>query len=293
MRVVVALLIALCVGQTAKASEFNFKVLSYNVQGLIWPIKKHKGELPRIGEILGEMRARGEHPDVVFLQEGFRDDKIKELIKNAGYPYYYKGPKNNLHPSDGGIYILSDYKILRSAKVAFGKACTGYDCLSNKGVMIAELEVPGFPEPIIVANTHMNSGKASGSPEAKYIKARKDQIAKIGWLLKQFGTEGRTVFFGGDFNTAPRKAPWDVLRSTLNMKNAQEDCMQNAGSCVRLSDDSDDDILIGAPDHVFYQAGKGVNLSPVSIEKTFKIKHGDRWISDHWGLEVVFKVETE
>jgi endonuclease/exonuclease/phosphatase family metal-dependent hydrolase len=278
---------------SAQASESELKVLSYNVQGLPWPAKKPKGELSRIGEIFGEMRAKGTQPQIVFLQEAFRPQKISKLIQNSGYPYSVKGPDNEGRILDSGIYVLSDFKILSVKKLAFGTACAGLDCASNKAVMMVELEVPGWSQPLVVFNTHMNSGKSSLVKPAKYIASRHMQIAKIGTLMEQANLEGKTVIFGGDFNTAPLKDPWDALTDTLGMSNAEEYCMDHPENCTRLSEEDDEDFFLRSADHIFYQSSDAVTLTPLSVEKTFKILHGDRYISDHFGHEVVFRVQTK
>lgn len=302
----------------ATAGSFQIKTLSYNVQGLPWPIKKHRGELPEIGRLLGEMRRQGTQPQVVFLQEAFRGGSIDTLIKNSGYAFVYKGPSTsewapldkkpncsnspksqpcstgNGKLTNSGTYILSDYKILRAQKAAFGKACTGYDCLSNKGVMMAEIEVPGLPEPIVVLNTHFNSSKSSGSSQAKSDAARTKQLAAVNWFMKKYlpDLNERTVIFGGDFNCWPTRVPYNELQSSLLMQNAQEVCLENSHRCRVLSPESYDTFFGRTPDHIFYKSGRGVELFPVSIEKTFDIMHGKRQISDHLGIETVFEVRS-
>lgn len=302
----------------ATAAEFEIKVLNYNVQGLPWPIKKHKGELPEIGRLLGELRKQGAQPQIVFLQEAFLGGPVDELIKNSGYRYVYKGPKTsdwsplekkpvcvgprqppgcpatNGKVTNSGIFILSDYKILRAEKASFGKACTGYDCLSNKGVMMAELEVPGMSQPLVVLNTHFNSSKSSGSSPEKAAESRVKQLYVVNWFLKKHlpDLSERPVIFGGDFNCWMTRAPYLELQQSLAMLNAQEICLKNPAGCKVLSDDSHEDFFGHTPDHIFYRSGRRTELAPVSIEKTFKIMHGDRQISDHLGLESVFRVRS-
>ncbi len=277
----------------AHATESELKVLSYNIQNLPWPAKKNRGEISRIGEIFGEMRAQGIHPQIVFLQEAFEDGQVKKLIQKSGYPYAVKGPGSGTRLLNAGIYILSDYKILNVRKMAFGKACAGLDCASNKGVMMAEIEIPGWSESLLVLNTHMNSGKSSKVSPKKHIASRAAQIAKIGKFLVPVNLSGRPVVFGGDFNTAPLKDPWDVLVNTLDMDNAEVYCMDNPLKCDRLSEEDDEDFFLKSPDHMFYRSSETVALTPLSVEKNFKIMHGDRYISDHFGHEVVFRVQTK
>jgi hypothetical protein len=50
----------------------RLSILIYNVEGLPWPARKNRGpSLQRIGETLYSIRAKGNGPDVVMLQEAF------------------------------------------------------------------------------------------------------------------------------------------------------------------------------------------------------------------------------
>jgi hypothetical protein len=56
-------------------SRSTFSVMTYNVEGLPWPIRSGRGDkLKAIGRELAAMREKGVEPDVVLLQEGFRDE---------------------------------------------------------------------------------------------------------------------------------------------------------------------------------------------------------------------------
>lgn len=277
---------------SAFAQGLNLKVVTYNIHDLPWPEKKDRGEVLRIGEIFGEMRASGTQPQVVFLQEAF-SSKIKKFVKNSGYKYVAKGPGPGLRIFNSGIYILSDYKILRVAKAAFGFACAGLDCGSNKGVVVAEIEIPGLSETVWVANTHMNSGKASLVKPEKHIASRAKQIAVAAKLFDKLELGDRPIIFGGDFNNSPIRQPWDVLINTLQMDVAQEYCMNNPSTCERLSEESDNDFFYKSPDHVLYRSSQNTVFTPLSVEKTFKILHKGRPISDHHGVEVVFAVQSK
>ena len=70
----------------------TFSVMTYNVEGLPWPVRKGRGQaLKAIGGELAAMRAAGRQPDVVLIQEGFRSE-IWDLIDESGYPYVARGP---------------------------------------------------------------------------------------------------------------------------------------------------------------------------------------------------------
>jgi len=71
----------------------ELSVMTYNVEGLPWPIRFGRGrKLKAIGLHLAALREKGLQPDVVLLQEGFRDE-VRDLIELSGYPHVAKGPR--------------------------------------------------------------------------------------------------------------------------------------------------------------------------------------------------------
>ena len=77
-------------GQTVQIS-----VLTYNVHGLPWPLAGGRGAALRaIGRELAARREAGRQPDVVLIQEGFRDE-IADLVKVSGYRFWARGPSRS------------------------------------------------------------------------------------------------------------------------------------------------------------------------------------------------------
>ncbi len=67
--------------------------MTYNIEGLPSLVRKGRGTaLKQIGHELAAMRAKGKEPDVVLIQEGFRDETW-DLIDESGYPYVARGPR--------------------------------------------------------------------------------------------------------------------------------------------------------------------------------------------------------
>src|SRR3569833_3219358 len=70
----------------------TLSVLTYNVHGLPWPIASDRDSaLEAIGGRLRLLRARGEQPHIVLLQEAFTD-AAKRIAAQSGYPYAALGP---------------------------------------------------------------------------------------------------------------------------------------------------------------------------------------------------------
>ncbi len=292
---------------TAHAKPTSLRVLTLNVHGLPWPLTKDHGEWKKIGEIFADLRAKGTQPQVVVLQEGFRNKNIKELIELSGYKYVARGPDGSEDsPFDtdssydalstvinSGSYILSDYPILQTDHVPYGRnACAGWDCLANKAVLFGAIQIPGYEQPLNIFTTHMNSSKSSGVSKKKYVASRVRQVEILNIFIDQMlkEREGKAAIVLGDFNQFPDNEPYALLASTLGMKNAQEQCLLKADGCVVLSKESEADIFYHTPDHQFYQSGSEMILTPKVMNHTFYETINGRPVSDHLGLEIVYQL---
>jgi endonuclease/exonuclease/phosphatase family metal-dependent hydrolase len=164
----------------------EFSVMTYNVEGLPWPIRTGRGDkLKAIGRELAALREKGLEPDVVLLQEGFREETA-DLIKLSGYPHVARGPRKKQRDASliaredrprfkrvkyrrkgegwgkwgsSGLWVLSNHPINWVKSHAY-RYCAGLDCLANKGVMLVSLDVAGLPTPVEIADTHLNSRRA-------------------------------------------------------------------------------------------------------------------------------------
>jgi hypothetical protein len=159
----------------------TLRVMSYNIEGLPSPVKADRAaSLERMGDRLAALRRAGRGPQVVMLQEAFIDP-AHPIEATGGYRYVARGPSaaeaNRAAPSgpiargfaagasalkgegvgkweNSGLRILSDYPIVRVERMAFPEwACAGYDCLANKGALIAWIALPGEPRPVAFVDT--------------------------------------------------------------------------------------------------------------------------------------------
>ncbi len=150
----------------------EIRVLIYNIAGLPWPIRTgRRGDIKKIGRIFEEMRAAGTEHDIVLLQEAYTM-KSEPNASYGGYPNVVGGPDTKdkapkiseyADPEfsegrsfwkgekigkllNGGLAILSDYPILENHTRPFKRhECAGFDCVSNKGVMMVLIQIPGVP----------------------------------------------------------------------------------------------------------------------------------------------------
>ncbi|MDG2520075.1 endonuclease/exonuclease/phosphatase family protein [Caulobacter segnis] len=295
--------------------EKELSVLTYNVAGLPWPVRKDRGEaLKAIGRELAKMRAEGRAPDVVLVQEAFRDE-IHDLIRLSGYPHHARGPKRKQRDPalldkpaqykrgkywrkgeglgkwrSSGLYILSNYPIETRRSHAF-RYCAGFDCLANKGVQLAGIRLPGAPTVIDVANTHMNARKASRVPRLRAFRAHNLQADELKRFVAVAHDPTAPLVVGGDFNI--RKAPdrYNYMFEDYDFDVASEYCWRSlaAGACaIKVSMDGDAPWL-DTQDLIGSTAGTGASIWPIEIEALFDGQN-EPVLSDHDGLMVRFRV---
>lgn len=223
-------------------TESGLSVMTYNVEGLPWPIRWGRANaLADIGERLGAMRAEGRQPKVVLLQEAFSDD-ARAIRAASGYRYAAFGPASGDAGSpatssadrafqaesgflkgersgkllDSGLIILSDYPILSVRRAAFPDyACAGYDCLANKGMVMAVVAPPGAPGPIAIVNLHLNSKKASGVSLDRANAAFRRQVAAVDAFLNASIAPDMPVIVAGDFNIGRNAERRAIVESML------------------------------------------------------------------------------
>ena len=242
----------------AQTGEYvtTLKVLAYNIQGLPWPIQEgRRPYLKEIGQRLAAMRAEGNGPDIVLLQEGFMGTTM-ELINTAGYRNVVAGPgrkdreprvlnerssvyDKGLYPWKGeglgklyhsGLYILSQYPIQARYSYAF-RFCAGWDCLANKGIVAAEVRIPRLPEPLLVVNTHMQAGGSAGVPLERSTKAHMLQVDEAKAFMKRLPRKNMPLIFGGDFNLRNK---YDRVLHGLRTIKVQEPYMLVRHYCTEI-----------------------------------------------------------
>ncbi|PKP72169.1 MAG: metal-dependent hydrolase, partial [Alphaproteobacteria bacterium HGW-Alphaproteobacteria-5] len=244
-------------GLTRKAT---LSVLTYNIEGLAWPARSGRsGSLARIGHYLSELRENGKGPDIVLVQEMF-SGSAKKAVLSAGYPDIVSGPNRTMRPVGAtrdhlpgkaklkrgelglrfvgsGIAIMSRFPIIDVVKQPYGRrSCPGLDCLSNKGVMLAKIALPGVPVPIEMYNTHMNSRKASKAPKPRHLAAHDRQALEASRFIGNVTDNASPLVFGGDFNMKHSEARWEQFSRYHALKLVHETCSQVPSPCdVRMS----------------------------------------------------------
>ena len=205
----------------------GLSVMTYNVEGLPWPARWDRDvSVATIARNLAALRSIGRQPHVVSLQEAFTD-QAKRIGVQAGYRYAAIGPSREDAGSpaltardrsfardasllkgersgrllDSGLVILSDYPILAVRSLPFpAYACAGFDCLANKGMVMALIRVPGYSEPVAIADVHFNSRHSSGVAPARSDYAFMRQVDAMASFLKVNAPHNLPLIVTGDFN---------------------------------------------------------------------------------------------
>ncbi len=293
----------------------ELSVMTYNVEGLPWPIRMGRGEaLKAIGRQLAVMRQKGVEPDVVLLQEGFREETA-DLIALSGYPHVARGPRKKQrdaslivpderprfkrvkyrHKGEGwgkwgssGLWVLSNYPINWVKSHAY-HYCAGLDCLANKGVMLVSLDVPGLPTPVEIADTHLNSKGASGVPRSRATAAHHLQADELKRFMQQDRTPGAPLIVGGDFNVMHSAARFDHVMADYPFAVVSRWCHERPGACdTQISYDGDAPWL-NTQDLIGFLDGDRVAVTPVAVEATFD-GAAEPVLSDHDGYKVTFRL---
>lgn len=263
--------------------QIVLRVLTYNVKGLPSPVGKDHWRYREIGEVLAARRMMGGAPHIVAIQEAFHE-KTKELYRFAGYPHVQKGPGEKGFRLSSGLLVMSEFPFQKSSSTVFPD-CTGFDCLSRKGVQHIRIAHPDLPRPVDFFNTHLNATSFGDGGKAKTVR-----IKQIG-LTKEFLDAKRDhqglMIFAGDFNFRPERLDYLVFSGySFLMKNAREVCYRKR-NCS--GDQETEEQWLDSIDHVFSISGAqpGIEVRPIHFEKVFD---GENELSDHLGVEVHYQI---
>ncbi len=297
-----------------REASAQLSVLTYNLEGLGWPARNGRAkELKEIGERLNAARATGSGADIILFQEMF-SGAAKRAVAASGYPAIVPGPRRttrafvrgvdpmagNAKPLKGelgirllggGLAIASRFPIVESAAAAYGRrACAGFDCLSNKGVMLARVAVPGVPAPIDIYNTHMNSRRASRVSDRRNGEAHARQAEIASAFIAATENVAVPLIFGGDFNMRHSEIRWETFSEHHPLTLVHEHCIDPASGCdVRMSWDGDAPWM-DTQDLQFFANGEQLAVRPIRVEAVFDGGASGPRLSDHDGFMVTYEL---
>ena len=303
----------LTVVEEGESRAATLSVLTYNLEGLGWPARRGRArELREIGERLAAMHGEGAAPDVVLFQEMF-SSAAKRAVAASGYPAIAPGPRRTTPPKaangpmpgrakplkgevgirllGGGLAIASRYPIVETEVEAFGRrACAGFDCLANKGVMLARIHLPGVPVPVDIYNTHMNARIASGVREARNLEAHARQAVAASDFIARTEDPAHPLIFGGDFNMRHSEERWEGFSEYHPLTLVHEVCVDPASGCaIKMSWDGDAPWM-DTQDLQFFADGERLRVRPVRVEAMFDGGPSGPQLSDHDGFLVTYEL---
>lgn len=325
------MLAALCVpgllaapGAAQPSTEGSISILTYNVKGAPWPVTGGRArDLRAIGERLRVMRSEGRNPQIVVLQEAFSGE-ARAIARRAGYRFVIYGPgaaeRAPGRPSDAdgrflrdrrfwhgeglprlfgsGLMLLSDYPVRDVHRVAFPDfACAGFDCMANKGAVMATIDIPGAPSPIDVVTTHLNSRRSARVSDARSNYAYGRQVELLARFIGENRNPDHPLIVAGDFNVG-------ALPERGAMLSASQPAWSNGGpvteALAALAAESRSGQEPIAPDEAaarrrntdfeFVAAGRMAALTPVGASFPFGREPTGTMLSDHIGYSIAYRL---
>ena len=300
---------------TVAGMPITLDVLTYNIEGLQWPARSGRApSLRRIGEILSTLNASGHAPDLVLFQEAFSSAAIRS-VKASGYPYMAGGPSRTQRSIDStrvkkpgrppwlkgelgirfagsGLVIASRYPIQTIMSDPYSrKTCAGFDCLSNKGVVMVRVAVPGLPSPVDVASTHMNAQRASKVRERRHLAAHRAQVRELRLFLDRYHDARNPLILGGDFNMRGSTARFETFRRYVPLTLVHEYCVTLPECDVALSWDGDEPWM-DTQDLQLFSSSATISVRPIRVEAMFDGSRGSPRLSDHDGFRVIYRLDS-
>jgi endonuclease/exonuclease/phosphatase family metal-dependent hydrolase len=275
----------------------DFKVATYNVWGVPWPIAK---DMSRYGDIAREMDRL--EVDVILMQELFTPSAKKSGYVNANR-YYVNGSGFWGKLTSSGLRILSRWPIIHAETRAFS-ACSGTDCLSRKGAVIATVERPDGLR-VDVLDTHLN---ASGSASVRKAQLRTLALTIATYRGKKRRPHGiNPLIMGGDFNFTPDDEEYDYALQTLQSQDTYREWANspeglNSPEDVRNGYTADGQLnswLLRAGDSERSRLDYLWLQNPPDASHILRVRNSrlimnervrGRHLSDHYGVETTFEV---
>lgn len=292
-------------------------VMTYNVKGAPWPVTHGRGRALRlIGDRLLQLRREGHQPQIVLLQEAFSGD-ARAIARRAGYRFVIAGPgPDERTPSaaseadlqflagrslwhgelsgklfGSGLLLLSDYPVTQVRRLAFPAfACAGFDCLANKGALLATIELPGAT-PVDIVATHLNSRHSAHVADARSLYAYRRQVALLSDFIAANRNPDHPLIVAGDFNVGAAPERGRALSALVPGWGEGSPVVEALGVASAGSDAAAGDALAAVrrnTDFEFIAAGRSAGLVPLDVRVTFGREPDGHMLSDHIGYAVSF-----
>jgi len=269
----------------------NLKVLTLNTWGIPQPVTTDLTS--RIEETIKAVKDY----DIVAFQETF-SKQAERLALESEFTNYIRMDNRSLFHLGSGLMLLSRYPILEYDFTSFTK-CTSYDCLANKGVLFARIQLPN-QEKIDVYTTHYQAGHQSVS-EAGDIRIQDNSDLLNFFNSKQ---QGNFTVFLGDFNFVPDSEEYVDFVGKLGvidlcrLENANNICPTYSTGMNPYVEDAN--TYYGAEtewenqlDHIFVLRKEDSSLEEQTAQVVFNTAMDGIFLSDHFGLLATFSISSK
>lgn len=299
-------------------------VLTYNIEGLPFPARNNRA--PKLRQIAGRLaafRASGHGPDIILFQEVFSKAAAK-AVTDSGYRSVVVGPRRRsaqapntegrlpgrrnilrgeigLLLTSSGLAIATDFPIMGAGYLPYArKSCAGLDCLSNKGVLFAEVAIPGVPGRVDVFNTHMQSQRASRAHVDRHAEAHRRQLYELAGFVRSASPLTDPVLIAGDFNMRRSEVRHSIFERIVPGRdsadpaspfgNVHRYCADHSDLCDVRQDWEHEDQWFRVQNLQLYQSGNLVSVRPIRVEGMFDGGPSGPVLSDHDGFRVVYEL---
>jgi endonuclease/exonuclease/phosphatase family metal-dependent hydrolase len=257
-------------------SEICFKVLSWNLHGLAWPLSKDPGG--RMDRVSAKVRELS--PDIVLLQEvwlGSHAERLTVALRPDWAPICIKrrggGPKGGLLTFVGAS---AGWRAIRAQEFhAFALGASLWkiwegDGLGGKGVLTVELE--RGEQRICAVNTHLQS-QYSGN---LYSEIREAQLIELVNVVSNFHPSVPAIV-AGDFNTDADESLYSHIAALGTDLTAEARQLGNCGTTANPR--------AGRPEWIDYIVAANLPARTVSADLGLVVNQcADVPYSDHSGL---------
>jgi endonuclease/exonuclease/phosphatase family metal-dependent hydrolase len=277
--------------------------------------------LHQIGERLRALRGRGHAPQIVVLQEAFTPE-ARAIGATAGYRYVVDGASASdavgapMSPADrifaeqaawskgetegkfvgSGLQILSDFPVRQVRRMSFPSfACAGFDCLANKGALLATVEIPGAT-PVQIVTTHLNSRHASAADNNRSFYAYRLQVGALTAFIRRFHDVSLPLIVAGDFNvSAPARRAFllDAARRGWVANGIVHDALGQISPTVRAMYPDLASSYERARDWQFFGDGTKGRLVLTGMAVPFGRNRFGQMLSDHVGYTATFQLTSK
>lgn len=300
----------------------RLSIMTYNIEGLTWPARTGRGPfLEKINEELTVMEANGTLPDVVVFQEAFSSAALRTAA-NSPHPVFALGPRRGTRSSfpktldpdlrgrnllrgewgikvfGSGLAVASRFPVSEVAEEPFGpRSCAGWDCLSNKGMLLVRVHLPGSSTPVEIVTTHMNSQGSSGVSTQKQVASHRVQSAQLATFIDQHSRETSPLVVAGDFNMRGSPERFEEFERQNGYMLARRYCQERNQAAkgqppceIAVSWDGDEPWM-DTQDLQIFDDGTDLKLRPVRLEAWFDGDDSGGKLSDHDAYIVTYALE--